>query len=220
MRIIAKFSKLEETRFVSHLDIQRLFGRAFRRAGIPVAYSQGFNPHPVLSFATALSTGLTSSAEWLDVRLESPMDCAVFSDITNGALPSGFRITLAAEADEKLPSLTALLQSAAYTAVFDDAAAPAKLRDALSLLLSGPIMIDKRTKNGMKPFDLRPQVKDARICEENGFTVLHVSGVLDANGSLNADTFIKELLKKAGADADYRINREAVYFNNGTQMPF
>ena len=54
MRIIAKLAKGDEVRFVSHLDIQRLLQRAFRRAGIPLAYSQGFNPHPQLSFATAL----------------------------------------------------------------------------------------------------------------------------------------------------------------------
>ena len=69
MRIIARFEKGEAVRFVSHLDIQRTFQRAFRRANIPLAYSQGFNPHPQLSFATALSLGYTSEAEWFDVKL-------------------------------------------------------------------------------------------------------------------------------------------------------
>ena len=57
MRLIARLTKLEPVRFVSHLDILRLLQRAFRRAGVPLSYSQGFNPHPLLSFATALSTG-------------------------------------------------------------------------------------------------------------------------------------------------------------------
>lgn len=220
MRIIARFSKLSETRFVSHLDIQRLFGRVFRRAGIPVAYSQGFNPHPVLSFATALSTGVTSSAEWLDVRLDAPVECSAFIRELNASLPSGFRVTEAYEADDKLPALTALLKSADYSVVFDGNTEAARLSDALERLLSGPINIMKRTKSGVKPFDMRPQVKNAHISEENGFTVLHVEGILDATGSLNADSFTKELLKTAEIDADYSINRDAVYFENGTQKPF
>ncbi|MBR4019618.1 MAG: TIGR03936 family radical SAM-associated protein [Clostridia bacterium] len=55
MRIIARFNKEDSVRFVSHLDVQRLFQRAFRRADLPVAYSNGFNPHQQLSFATALT---------------------------------------------------------------------------------------------------------------------------------------------------------------------
>ena len=55
MRIIVSFYKHEQVMFVSHLDMQRLFQRAFRRADLPLAYSNGFNPHPLLSFATALS---------------------------------------------------------------------------------------------------------------------------------------------------------------------
>ena len=55
MRIIARFEKNDSVRFVSHLDVQRLFHRAMRRAGLPIAYSNGFNPHPLMSFATALS---------------------------------------------------------------------------------------------------------------------------------------------------------------------
>lgn len=65
MRIIASFYKHEQVMFVSHLDMQRLFQRAFRRADLPLAYSNGFNPHPLLSFATALSVGYTSDCEYL-----------------------------------------------------------------------------------------------------------------------------------------------------------
>ena len=70
MRIIASFYKHDEVRFVSHLDMQRLFQRAFRRAGLPLSYSKGFNPHPLLSFATALSVGYTSECEYFDVFLD------------------------------------------------------------------------------------------------------------------------------------------------------
>ena len=90
MRIAARFKKGEQVRFVSHLDVQRMFQRSFRRAGIPVAYSQGFNPHPLTSFATALSVGCSSDAEWIDVKLDRDMSLTEFSMKLNSALPNGF----------------------------------------------------------------------------------------------------------------------------------
>lgn len=220
MRIIARFSKKEEARFVSHLDVQRLFGRAFRRAGLPVAYSQGFNPHPVLAFATALSTGTTSDAEWLDVRLERDMLPEEFTASLNFALPPGFRVLEALAVEEKLPSLTALLARADYALAFAGEPDEAKLRAALEALLSGPIVIDKRTKGGVKPTDIHPQVLCAGFSRTDGNAlVLELSGVLNASGSLNPDAFAKELLERAGESAEYRIHRRAVAFQNGKRIP-
>ena len=70
MKIIAAFEKTKEISYTSHLDVQRTLQRAFRRANLPLAFSKGFNPHPKLSFATALATGYTSAGEWLEVELE------------------------------------------------------------------------------------------------------------------------------------------------------
>ncbi len=121
MRIIARFNKGESVRFVSHLDIQRLFQRAFRRAGIPLAYSQGFNPHPLLSFATALSVGYTSDGEWLDIKLAEPLSAEDFITAVNSALPEGFRILEAVEADDTFPSLSAVMVAAEYELRLDSA---------------------------------------------------------------------------------------------------
>ena len=66
-----KFSKGEEVKYISHLDLQRAFQRALRRAEIDIAYSKGFNPHPKVSFATALSVGMTSDGEYVDVELNN-----------------------------------------------------------------------------------------------------------------------------------------------------
>lgn len=69
-----KFTRGEELRFISHLDQQRLFQRAFRRAGLDIAHSNGFNPHPKLSFALAMSVGLMSDSEYGDVVLTRDID--------------------------------------------------------------------------------------------------------------------------------------------------
>ena len=70
MRIIAVFHKIDGARHISHLDLMRAVQRALRRAGLPVRYSKGFNPHMVLSFASALSLGFTSVGEVMDVAME------------------------------------------------------------------------------------------------------------------------------------------------------
>ncbi len=220
MRIIARFSKGDEARFVSHLDVQRLFGRAFRRAGTPVSYSQGFNPHPVLAFATALATGVTSGAEWLDVKLERDVQTEEFIGSINASLPAGFRVREAYAVEEKLPSLTALLSAAEYTVRFEGAPDRAKLSSALDALLAGPIVVDKRTKGGVKATDIRPQVLAVEFGRtDDDALLLRMKGVLNASGSLNPDTFVRELLLRAGARCDYTINRDAVLFSNGKSTP-
>ena len=73
MRTLLRFGKNSRLRFVSHLDLQRFFQRALNRSGLPIAFSQGFNPHPIMSFASALAVGWTSEYEVLDFKLSAPM---------------------------------------------------------------------------------------------------------------------------------------------------
>lgn len=69
-----KFTKGSEVKYISHLDLMRVFQRALRRASIPISYSSGFNPHQEISFAAPLSLGVTSNAEYVDLKLTEPMD--------------------------------------------------------------------------------------------------------------------------------------------------
>ena len=82
-----KFSKGEEVKYISHLDLQRTFQRALRRADIQIAYSQGFNPHPKLSFAMALAVGMTSEGEYVDVELAHPIDAKEMKERLNNLYP-------------------------------------------------------------------------------------------------------------------------------------
>ena len=73
MRAMIRFGKQSRLRFISHLDLQRFFQRAVNRTGLPIAWSQGFNPHPVMSFGSALALGWTSEYEIIDIKLAAPM---------------------------------------------------------------------------------------------------------------------------------------------------
>ena len=89
MRAWIRFGKNDRLRFVSHLDLQRFFQRALNRTGLPIAYSQGFNPHPVMSFGSALAVGWTSAYEILDFKLAVPMGSAERMASSVRALPMG-----------------------------------------------------------------------------------------------------------------------------------
>jgi radical SAM-linked protein len=94
-RIVFRFTKGEPVRFVSHLDLMRCFERAMRRSEFPVGYSQGFNPRPRLSFASALSVGATSEWELGQVELAEPFDDGCLETLVaslNAQLPAGLRI--------------------------------------------------------------------------------------------------------------------------------
>ena len=74
MRMIVRFGKRARLRFISHLDLQRFFQRALNRTGLPIAFSNGFNPHPVMAFGSALALGWTSEYEVIDVKLAEDVD--------------------------------------------------------------------------------------------------------------------------------------------------
>ena len=114
VKIIAAFEKTKDLSYTSHLDVQRTLQRAFRRASLPLAFSKGFNPHPKLSFATALATGYTSSGEWIEVEFSEPLAPEQFIERANAALPAGMRFVDAFTVDDGFTTLSKLLVAAKY----------------------------------------------------------------------------------------------------------
>ncbi len=101
IKIRGKFTKENQLKYIGHLDMMRLFDRAFRRGNIPIVYTQGFNPQPKLSFATALPLGVESYGEYFDVELKEQMDIIRFIEDLNKALPDDIRILKAVYVDDK-----------------------------------------------------------------------------------------------------------------------
>lgn len=114
LKIQYQFSRDERLRFLSHLNQQRLFQRAFRRANLPLAYSQGFNPHPRMSFALAMSVGLISDCEYGEVILEEAITASLFIEKMNRVLPDGLKILKARIADDTKGSLSSMLLASDY----------------------------------------------------------------------------------------------------------
>lgn len=210
MRMLAVFTKGPEVRFVSHLDLQRLFQRAFRRAKLPLAYSQGFNPHPLVSFATALSVGMTSRGEYLDVTLTRQMTPEEFISAVSAQLPKGVELIRAADMGDSRKSLTSAMRSARYVSRvrFSEPVSRDALEGACRDLLSNEIVVMKKTKGGIKPTDIRPMVKSLSVVSADGCgAVMSLCGVLSAEGGLNPDMLLGELYKKLGVAASAETER-------------
>lgn len=171
MMIRAKYTKKGDLVYLSHLDLVRLFERAFRRAEVPLAFTQGFNPHPMISFAAPLSVGVSSEAEYFDVVLSEPLAVDQFISTLNNTLPQDIQILQAAQMDEK--QVSALMQEAAlmvYTLTFslDQPAATETLSEAVEVFKNQPeIIIQKKAKDGTgksnKRFGKRKKIKHVDI---------------------------------------------------------
>lgn len=164
MRALYQFAKLRRLRFVSHLDLQRFMQMALRRTSLPVAYSQGFNPHPVMSFASALAVGWTSDCEILDVKLSRNIDEAFAFREMASALPPDMPLKRVRLVEDSHPAMMAQLRMAEYRIHLSGEGAEATA-DAVEGYLAEPSVIAlRKTKSGEKPADIRPMT--IALCRE------------------------------------------------------
>ena len=101
--LLIRYAKRGKMRFASHLDVARAFERGVRRAGLPVAYSAGFTPHPKISYAGGAPTGVASEAEYLSLALTSRNEAGVVRERLNAALPDGIDVIAVTEDAGGLP---------------------------------------------------------------------------------------------------------------------
>ena len=120
MRMLAVFEKGERIRHIGHLDIQRSVQRGLRRSGLPVAYSNGFNPHILITFASALSTGACGKREIMDVSMAEEVSAEEFLERMNKAMPPEMQLSEARVLDQKHPAMMAILQAAEYDLLIRD----------------------------------------------------------------------------------------------------
>jgi radical SAM-linked protein len=207
MRIWIEFTKESPMRFLSHLDLMRAWQRALRRAKLPVAYSAGFNPHPKMSFASALAVGVTSEAEYLDMDFTQDLKQEDFDRLAS-ALPQGLRIRLIRAVPVAAPSLMAMIGAAQWLVPVTDeeiAAVKARIGD---LLQKESLIITRQGKKGKKTVDLRPLIYDLTVDEEQNRLVM----LLATGGDGGAKP--RELLGLLELSAmENRLHRKALYIH-------
>ena len=153
MRIRLTFAKTAAMRFTGHLDLHRTWERTLRRARLPLAYSQGFSPHPHINLASALPLGFTGEAEIIDIWLEQELPIAEAQALLEPALPPGIQLVSIVEIDGRRPSLQTELQASEFTITFLEPF-PDLAERCAALLQAASLPRQRREKN----YDLRPLI--------------------------------------------------------------
>lgn len=154
-RLRITFGKHGSQKYIGHLDLAKTWERILRRAEISLSYSQGFNARPKIQMATALSLGVTSDCEILDIWLDRPVPLEGLAVHLMSVSPPGLPIFNIQEVPVKAPALQTLIESSIYLIEPKEAIDPDDLRQRVSHLLAQPEL--QRTRND-KPYDLRPLV--------------------------------------------------------------
>jgi radical SAM-linked protein len=134
-RLRVTFAKGEEVKYISHLDLMRLWERALRRAEVPMLHSQGYNPRPKISFAAPLAVGITGQREMMDVMLERPLAPLDFATAVNRRLPVGVTLVEVQEVYATLPALQTQVQGAEYLATVAVSEDTRQLEERITSLL-------------------------------------------------------------------------------------
>ncbi len=156
------FEKTGDAVYLSHLDLMRIFQRAFKRADIMIWHSQGFSPRAYVSIALPLSVGASSRCEILDFDVEDgTVDLATLPEKLNRTLPEGVRVLQAYSSERKIKHLA---QLQAQIVLEYDKGVPADAQQTLAALFSRPsIVIHKRTKRGEADVDIRPMLLSMQL---------------------------------------------------------
>lgn len=162
MRVRITFAKTDLMRFTGHLDLHRAWERLIRRAGLPLAYSQGFSPHPRINLASALPLGFTSDCELVDIWLEQEITTEEIRLALAQAAPPGISILEVTLVDERLPALQTVVEASEFSVTFLDPA------DDLEARCQSMLSAEKLPRYWRsKPYDLRLLILDLRLLPDD-----------------------------------------------------
>ena len=163
-RLRVTFARGEPLRFISHLDLMRFWERALRRAGLVVAYSEGFSPHPQIALGAPLPVGTTGAAELMDVFLAEPVAPAEFVRRIAPQLPPGVTVSDAREVPLTLPSLQSQLRAAEYRVTLPEGTGVDDAEQAVAeFVAQESVPWEHRREKEVKRYDLRPLVEWLRV---------------------------------------------------------
>ncbi|MCK4369300.1 MAG: TIGR03936 family radical SAM-associated protein [Dehalococcoidales bacterium] len=184
-RLRIRFSRREEIKFISHLDIMRLWQRALHRAGIPLAYTEGFSPHPRISLAAPLAVGVTSQAELMDTFCTKWVSPHFFTDAVSQQLPPGIEILQVYSVAPTMPSLQSQVGYAEYEVELETEKDKPSIESALASLLSvKKLPWHHERDTGTRSYDLRALIDDLWLIDwRSGYCTVGMRLRCDSGGS-------------------------------------
>lgn len=201
-------AKRDRLRFTSHRDFQRAFERALKRAGVPMAYSAGFSPHPKISYANAAPTGVASEAEYVEIGVVKVVDPEKLLAVLDEVLPPGLDILAVVEA--RTPDFVARLEASNWRIELPGTAQETLERALEAFLASPEVLVDRLTKSGVRTFDARTAVIRANVEMGSDCAILQVV-VRHGVPAVRPDDVLAALKKVADFDQEIppRVTRLA-----------
>ncbi len=242
MKVRIKFSKHGPLRFIGHLDIMRYFQKVFRRADVDIAFSGGFSPHPIMSFAMALSVGVESNGEYLDIEMNSPIEMEDLKNTLNASMGEGVCIESCILLPDDAGNAMASVAAAGYYVRIRNGFHPDAGWDRVisDFLAQDKIEVLKKTDKQEFLIDLKDSIYGLRCVpkeewkkmgdkigcgdlnddEIENSTVLYLMVNASSSGNIKPVLLLTQLYSFAGKEADpydFLITRDDLYLNKGTK---
>ena len=220
-KIRIKYVKSGVLKYIGHLDLMRFFQKAFKRAGVDVAYSQGFSPHQLMSFAAPLALGVTSEGEYFDAQMNSLVSSDEYVRILNKQMVDGVYVKDVILLPEKARKAMSIVAASDYYVTFkemedgtDNSELKEKVYDAVSHLLEkDTIEVLRKTKKNEKMEDIKHGIYKLELT--NGKIYMFLAAGSEYN--LKPDSVIEALCNEAKVTYnrfDYQIHRIETYYKN------
>ncbi len=210
------YAKKREARFLSHLDMGRIFERAFKRAGVPLVYSQGYNPRPKIAYGPALPVGFASDAEYFDFHYYHTGTMNAAASLA-AQLPDGIDVVESRALYGKVPSLNSAIARAEYTVSFAEEAGLEGLELNITRLMNrDEVIVARQRGDELLQFDIRPYIsKITFVVVEK---ILYIVTNLDNGKTLRLEELIGELFSAAADVPHWRAKRTALLIRRDNEF--
>ena len=216
MKARIKFRKYGVLRFIGHLDVMRFFQKLMRRADIPIAFTGGYSPHMIMSFASPLGIGLTSDGEYLDIELTAPVDSLEAVKRMNKECAEGIEvISIRQIPDEKKMTGMTILAAADYLVSVKEGTLPENWKEGFSdFMAQKEIRVIKQTKRSEREVDIRPLRYRWEIRGESIFLQLAAGSAENLKPDLVMETFLSGSAVPEGS-VSFAYHRLEMYADMG-----
>jgi radical SAM-linked protein len=177
LKVLLRFNKGPSLRWISHLDLIKVFEKALRRADLPVTLSQGFNPRPKMSIALPLPVGVSSEGEYMELELSESMEFQELCNRLNLQLPTELQILKGQELPEKSPAIMSQVETSEYMIhIQADSTLSEELERIIQVLISKTeILVQFQNKEGkIKIQDIKPGLRSCKWLKETSCIHLHI----------------------------------------------
>lgn len=217
MKARIKFRKYGVMKFIGHLDIMRFFQKAMRRAGIPIAFTGGFSPHMIMSFANPLGVGVTSDAEYFDIELTEDVDMHACVKRLNSVMVEGMEIVnMVPISNDKKKTGMSIVAAADYLSREKEGQFPADWKEQVEKFMAqSQILIVKATKKSEKEVDIKPMIYELKVQDDDLFMKVATGSVENLKPELVMQAFAS-FLGLEPEDLTFLHHRLEVYANIGT----